>query len=89
MSQNRFPISVPVWSDDCSLFSAVVNQGIDARLEGFCESKFYRKGDRLELDFADSELPVLLRRLCELDEEEASNWASDIIFVRYDAEVPC
>jgi len=61
---------------------AVVNQGIDAHLEAFTKSKFYHKeGDfvaRLHLDFDLSEIPILLRRLREMDTEAADSWADGI-----------
>ncbi len=74
-------ITCRIASSDFKLFSAIVNQGIDAHLEAFTESKFFEsekdKG-RFVFDFAKSELPILLRRLRELETEEGDQWADDI-----------
>ena len=79
----RFPISVYVGGPDFDLFKSVINQGIDSRLEGFTDSNFYRDGNRYNFDFADSELQVLIRRLIELENEEADQWIDDIVSLRY------
>jgi len=81
---NEFvPITCPAGSQDAKLFTAVVNQGIDSHLQAFTKSKFkHGNGDygepRLILDFHVSELPLLVRRLHELETEEAEQWANDI-----------
>ena len=81
-----FPITVPLGSADEEIFIAAVNQGIDARLEGFTKSKFTDDGRRCILSFHDSELTVLLRRLLELESDLADEWADDIVQVRYGYE---
>ena len=76
------PITVPISSSDMKLFAKVINQGIDSHLEGFTKSKFEKKGDRYILDFHNSEIPILVRRLEEIGDqtgdEEALRWAEDI-----------
>ena len=85
-----FNISTPRWSDDAKLFTAIINQGIDARLEGFTQSKFTSKEvnavSRLVLDFHPEELSILLRRLSELESDEASEWVDGIIAAQYGQE---
>ncbi|MFM6929200.1 MAG: hypothetical protein ACKOX6_12095 [Bdellovibrio sp.] len=78
-------ITCVLGGSDFRLFQRVVNQGIDAHLEAFTESKFYTKGNRLVLDFAIPELPLLVRRLEEIAEQDGEDfdgqawgWASDI-----------
>ena len=65
---------------DSKLFTDIVNQGIDSHLEAFTASKFSQRDGRLVLDFDLVELPILVRRLEELEDNEAAqSWASDII----------
>lgn len=73
-----FNISVFAGGKDCELFTSIINQGIDAHLEAFTDSKFEYKGNRLHLDFAYDELPILLRRLRENNSDNAVEWAEDI-----------
>jgi hypothetical protein len=81
-----FPITVPIGSEDDKLFTSIVNQGIDSHLEGFTKSKFGVKGgERRVFNFDKSELPILLRRLEELGTEEALQWKNDI--ETYDANL--
>ncbi len=62
-------ISCCIGTDDCELFTDIVNQGIDARLEVFTESEFYINDSlvmpRFHFDFDDSEGSILLRRMIE------------------------
>lgn len=75
-------ITTPIGSHDFKLFKSVVNQGIDSHLEGFTKSKFdpyMQDGQRrMCFNFHKSELPILLRRLEAMDDEEAYSWAQDI-----------
>jgi hypothetical protein len=73
-----FNITCLLGGDDDEMFVKVVNQGIDGYLQAFTESKFSVQGNRRVLDFHVSELPILLRRLRELEESEADMWADDI-----------
>lgn len=73
-----FPITTPLGSEDDKLFVSIVNQGIDSHLEGFTKSKFSQQGGRRIFNFHVSELPILLRRLEELGTEEALSWKDDI-----------
>ena len=79
-----FTITIPLGNrTDIDLFTQVVNQGIDAHLEGFTQSNFkHGQGqfgeNRLILDFHRSELPILTRRLREIGSEEAERLADDI-----------
>jgi hypothetical protein len=67
---------------DETLFTEIVNQGIDSHLEGFTQSKFSHTPERLVMNFHVSELPILVRRLVEVweetDNESAFSWAGDI-----------
>ena len=73
-------------TDDYKLFRGIIEQGIDAHLEAFTESKFEEKmvdhTPRLCMDFIGKDLDILLRRLEELDTEESVQWAEDIRMVR-------
>lgn len=78
------PITCPIGSADYKMFVSVVNQGIDSHLEGFTKSEFGPQEqceecvDRFVFNFHVSELPILIRRLEELETEEAEMWAYDI-----------
>ena len=82
------PISVYTGSEDHKLFTDVVNMGIDSRLTGFTKSKFHYGdlGTRLYLDFDMSEIEILLRRLSDIEDEDAESWLSDIIYSIYNVE---
>jgi hypothetical protein len=80
--------------DEIKAIIAAVNQGIDAYLEAcFCPDRGdrYEGGERkagrlvlcrtLECVVSPESLPVLLRRLCELDGEAGISLASDILMV--------
>ena len=88
METEKLNISVNVNSDDMLMFTEIINQGIDARLEAFTESKFYQgeNGDmhRYYFDFDSSEIQILLRRLLALDDESADDWSRDIVASWYD-----
>jgi len=75
-------ITTPVGSEDDKLFVSVVNKGIDSHLEAFTKSKFDVKvdylGRRRIYKFHRSELPILIRRLEEIGDENALQWAEDI-----------
>ena len=77
-----FKITTPVGSEDEALFVGIVNQGIDSHLEAFTKSKFDVRqgsmGSRRVFNFHKTELPLVLRRLRELGNEEADSWANDI-----------
>lgn len=77
-----FKISVRTQSDDFKLFAfEVVNQGIDSHLEAFTKSEFkedQKQFGRFNFNFHRSELPILIRRLRELETEESESWADDI-----------
>jgi hypothetical protein len=67
-----FPIETPYNSEDYKLMKAVVNKGIDSRLEGFTKSEFKKSpnfNNKFLWNIAVSELPILYRRLEELYEE--------------------
>jgi hypothetical protein len=73
-----YPLSVVEHSSDANLFQEIVNQGIDAHLQGFTKSQFVRTNGRIFFRFEFSEIPILLRRLREKGGEEAAMWADDI-----------
>jgi hypothetical protein len=69
-----------------------VNRGIDSRLEGFTESSFEwifsePLGLRLVCNIANQhEFQVLVRRLLELEDENAEGLADDLIYDQFDVE---
>ncbi len=77
-SEDFFPITTPIGSDDDKLFINIINKGIDSHLEGFTKSIFSNKNGRRIYNFHKTELPILLRRLEELGTDEALQWKDDI-----------
>ena len=79
---DKIEITVRIGMSDYDLFTSVINQGIDSHLEAFTKSDFTEKstnrGDRLVMNFDRSELPLLVRRLNEVDTDESIQWADDI-----------
>ena len=77
------PISCIVNSSDFTMFKSVIDQGIDSYLEGFTKSSFEIKkaeyATRLYMNFHNSELPILIRRLQELYTGQSDMWAMDIL----------
>ena len=71
-------ITCRIGGSDAKLFTDVVNQGIDSYLEAFTKSRFGNSGDRLVLNFHRDELPLLVRRLEEINSPDAAAWAEDI-----------
>jgi hypothetical protein len=75
---------------DISSTKMAVNQGIDSRLEGFTRSTFEwgdgRNGLRLECKVHPDEMQVLIRRLVELDNDNADSLADSIVSVYYGKE---
>ena len=75
-------ITTPLNTSDYELFKDIINQGIDAHLEGFTESTFEEKMQnnqpRLVMDFEGKDIDVLIRRLEECGTEESETWANDI-----------
>ena len=73
------------------------NMGIDSRLEGFTKSTFRWilktivpdkwVEQRLQCEVHLSEMQILIRRLLELETEEAESLADSIVYVQYDVEV--
>ncbi len=87
MSKKEFvEITCLVRSSDDLLFTEMINQGIDSRLEAFTKSEFSvrskKVGDvdcsRRVLNFHVTELPLLVRRLEERGDDFAQQWADDI-----------
>ena len=71
-------ITCRVGSEDFKLFSSIIDQGIDSHLEGFTESKFVIEDGRLKMSMSKNDIKILVRRLRELDDENADQWADDI-----------
>ena len=71
-------VTCRIGSNDYSLFVSVIEQGIDSHLEAFTRSEFHVTNGRLSLDMHSEEIPILLRRLRELENEESDMWANDI-----------
>lgn len=81
-------ISVYQGGDDFALFESVINQGIDARLEAFTQSEFipFVLNSRWHFKIHPNEVSILLRRLLELEDEYADDWANDIVESYYGQE---
>lgn len=73
----RYPMTLV--GDDAAMMVGVVEQGIDAHLEGFTESKFTGDARRLVCDMGPKDMLVLLRRLNELESGGAMNLRSAIL----------
>jgi hypothetical protein len=80
--KNYFLIETTLTSNDFKLLEHVINLGIDSHLEGFTKSEFYEKtnslGKRYVFNFHREEIPIVVRRLRELGDEEAEQFADDI-----------
>ena len=78
------------WADT-KIFKRVIQRGIDSRLEGFTRSIFWHTSDkfviRLECKIHPSEMQILIRRLLELETEQAEMLADDIVRIYYDEEI--
>ena len=90
--RQRLDITIPIIYKDFDLFKSIVNQGIDARLTAFTESRFYQDKEdlsRFVFVFHWSEMEILMRRLSELAEvnELANGWLNDILEIIYGVEV--
>ena len=86
---NFIPISCVSWSEDCSMFEDIINQGIDARLTAFTKSTFAYVKHRLEMDFHKDEIEILMRRLSERADynNNADEWENDILYILYGVEI--
>jgi hypothetical protein len=84
MDKNKFFKMSLVGQDNKNVVS-VVNQGIDARLTGF-EWDRTPYILRLKCNIHYSEMEVLIRRLLELETEDAEMLADDIVMVYYGKE---
>jgi hypothetical protein len=83
-------ITTPLCTEDYLLFKSVIEQGIDSHLEAFTESTFEEKlvdeQPRLVMDFQGKDIPILIRRLEEMETEEAEKWARDIQYLIGESE---
>ena len=76
MSKGHYLLEV---GGDRKIITKCVNQGIDAHLMGFCDSKFtVVENGRLKCEIAWHELPIMIRRIWELDTELAQDLARGI-----------
>ena len=77
--------------DDLKMVKEVVNRGIDSRLEGFTVSIFHHEVVngvlRLQCQIYPAEMQILIRRLLELETEQAEMLADDIVRIYYDEEI--
>jgi len=73
-------------SNDANNIIEIVSQGIDSRLTGFTKSEFKWSGNRLFCWVHFLEMEVLIRRLLELETENAEMLADDIVQVYYGKE---
>jgi len=71
-----YVITCKLQSEDYQAIAAAVNQGIDSRLEAcFVPARgdrFHRTASKLECCLSPESLPVLVRRLMEVDNEPAN-----------------
>ena len=76
-------------NNDVELITKIVNQGIDSRLEGFTQSRFYPSDiiRYVDCNIHPAEMQILIRRLLELETEEAEMLADDIVRIYYDEEI--
>jgi len=72
--------------EDKELMTSIINQGIDSRLEAFTNSEFKISTGRLYCWIHTSEMSLLLRRLLELENDNADLLADDIVSIQFDAE---
>ena len=79
-------ISCMYWTEDGKLFTRIIKQGIDSRLEAFTKSRFYIENNRLYMEIHPDEVQLLMRRLSE-DEETSvdftEDWIEDILNAWY------
>lgn len=79
MSKSNFTkINLCTRSNDSKLFKSIIDQGIDAHLEAFTKSEFKIEHNRLVLNFHNSEIPILVRRLGEMQNSSATKWVNSI-----------
>ena len=64
-------------AEEWKMIAEAVNQGIDAHLEGFTRSKFDNKTGQITIH--PEELHILLRRLADLDTDNAISLRTDIL----------
>ena len=72
-----YPMSLV--GDEQRVVVAAVNQGIDARLEALTDTTYFWNSSRLELSVGDDDVPVLIRRLVEMGDDEADNLAEIMV----------
>ena len=76
--------------EDMRLIKAIVNQGIDSRLEAFTKSSFTWNTNstvlRLECLIHQDEMTTLLRRLLEFGTDNSEALANEIVWVEYGHE---
>lgn len=73
----RFPMTLV--GSEAAMMVGLVNQGIDAHLEAFVESKFTGGDRRLVCDVGPKDMLVLLRRLNESESDDAMSLRSGIL----------
>ncbi len=87
MKTEPIEISMHKFSDDAKLFTSIIEQGIDSRLEAFTQSDFTFVYPRLTLIFHPNESSILMRRLSEIDTENADQWENAILDIYYGIEI--
>jgi hypothetical protein len=79
LGDKPYTMELPATSEDCNVVMEAVNQGIDAHLEAITDSKFTWVGSRLHCQVAHKDMLVLLRRLGEMDSDDAMSLRSSIL----------
>jgi len=80
-------ISTYIHSKDTELFTKIIMLGIDSHLEAFTKSTFNKSQDRLYMEIHEDEIQILLRRLEEIETDEADSWINAIIYAWYGVEL--
>jgi hypothetical protein len=78
LARVKDPYCITASAGDSKIIQTVVNQGIDAYLEGFTKSTFEWEGGRLVCRISPEEMPTFLRRLWELVENEEDESAESL-----------
>lgn len=84
-----FEISCHTFTKDYRNMVVAINQGIDTRLTAFVKSEWSNPNPIGKVFFwiHKDEIEILVRRLLELDDENAEQLADDIIRLQYGVEI--
>jgi peroxiredoxin len=78
-AEKHFPYRMTVVRNDIELVKKAIDQGIDSHLEAVFFNQF-NAGHKLGIEIKDAEsMHILLRRLIEIDDESALEFASCVM----------